>query len=456
MKHYQNIVIGFGKGGKTLSEYLGSKGESVAMIEKSDKMYGGTCINVGCIPSKSLVTSGLKLKGKNLNLEERKIAYQEAISEKRRLTEMLREKNFNMLNNNENVTVFNGFGSFIAKNQVEVKTKTETFVIEGDRIFINTGSTPVKPPIDGIENNSRVFFSEGLMDLDEFPETLTIIGGGYIGLEFASMYSNFGSKVTIIQHGSLFLKRDDRDIADEIKSIFENKGIDIILDADISSISDDEENNKAIINYTIDGVEKNHSADAVLVATGRKANTEGLNLEAAGVETTSRGAVKTNEFLKTTNPNIWAMGDVVGGLQFTYISLDDFRIVKGQLEGNRTYNLLKRENVPFSVFIDPAFSRVGLTEEEAIKEGYNVKIGKLPAAGVPKAQVLKNPVGLLKAIVDKDTDKILGAELICEESFEVINIIKLVMDLNLDYTVLRDQVFTHPTMSEALNDLFKI
>ena len=456
VEHFQNIVIGFGKGGKTLSAYLASKGESVAMIEKSDKMYGGTCINVGCIPSKSLVTSGLKLKGKKLDLEEKKIAYTEAIAEKRRLTSMLREKNFHMLEDNDNVTVFNGFGSFKDKNTVKIETNNDSFVIEGDRIFINTGSSSIKPNISGIDGNPHVFFSDGLMDLDEFPERLVIIGGGYIGLEFASMYANFGSKVTILQHGSLFLKHDDRDIADEIKSIFENKGIDIIVDAEIKSIDNDEESNKAIINYNIKDDEKNISADAILVATGRKANTEGLNLEVAGVETTSRGAVKTDEFLQTTASNIWAMGDVVGGLQFTYISLDDFRIVKSQLDGNKGYSLLKRENVPFSVFIDPCFSRVGLTEDEARKEGFNVKISKMPAASIPKAQVLKNPIGLLKAIVDKDSDKILGAELICEESFEVINIIKLAMDLNLDYTVLRDQVFTHPTMSESLNDLFKI
>ena len=454
MKHFQNIVIGFGKGGKTLSAYLGSKGESVAMIEKSDKMYGGTCINVGCIPSKSLVTSSLKLKGKDLNLDEKKKFYKEAILEKRRLTGMLREKNFNMLDKNENITVFNGFGSFIDENHVQIKTDNETFSIEGDKIFINTGSSSVKPPIEGIDDNPYVYFSDSLMDLDEFPERLVIVGGGYIGLEFASMYSNFGSKVTIIQHGPLFLKRDDRDVADEIESIFKNKGIDIIFNAEIESISN--KNNEAVINYTIDEVKNSLCADAVLIATGRKANTEGLNLDLAGVETTKRGAVKTDDNLQSSNPNIWAMGDVVGGLQFTYISLDDFRIVKNQLEGKMDYNLSNRKNVPFSVFIDPCFSRVGLTEKEAIDKGFNVKISKMPAAGIPKAQVLKNPVGLLKAIIDEDSNKILGAELICEESFEVINIIKLAMDLDLDYTLLKNQVFTHPTMSESLNDLFNI
>lgn len=359
-----------------------------------------------------------------------------------------------MLDKNENITVFNGFGSFINENQVQIKTNDETFNIEGDRIFINTGSSSVKPPIEGIDNNPYVYFSDSLMDLDEFPERLVIVGGGYIGLEFASMYSNFGSKVTIIQHGPLFLKRDDRDVADEIESIFKNKGIDIIFNAEIESIinKDDE----AVINYTIDDVKNSFCADAVLIATGRKANTVGLNLDLAGVETTKRGAVKTDDNLQTSNPNIWAMGDVVGGLQFTYISLDDFRIVKNQLEGKMDYNLFNRKNVPFSVFIDPCFSRVGLTEKEAIDKGFNVKISKMPAAGIPKAQVLKNPVGLLKAIIDEDSNKILGAELICEESFEVINIIKLAMDLDLDYTLLKNQVFTHPTMSESLNDLFNI
>ena len=197
-------------------------------------------------------------------------------------------------------------------------------------------------------------------------------------------------------------------------------------------------------------------ADAVLIATGRKPNTQGLNLQAAGIEVNERGAIVTDEFLKTTAPNVWAMGDVVGGLQFTYVSLDDFRIVKKSLECGNSYSLMIRSNVPYSVFIDPSFSRVGLNEREAKAAGYDVKIATLSVGAIPKAHVLKHPVGMLKAVIDNNTNQILGAMLICEESYEMINIIKLAIDMKAEYTVLRDQIFTHPTMSESLNDLFSV
>lgn len=196
------------------------------------------------------------------------------------------------------------------------------------------------------------------------------------------------------------------------------------------------------------------SAETILAATGRRPNVEGLNLKAAGVELTGRGAVQTDERLHTTAPHIWAMGDVTGGLQFTYISLDDFRIVKSQLLGDGLRTTANRGAVPYSVFLDPAFSRVGLSEQEARDRGYEIKVAKLPAAAIPKAQVLRNPIGLLKAVIDAKTDEILGVHLFCEESYEMINIVKLAMDAGLPYTVLRDSIYTHPTMSEALNDLF--
>jgi pyruvate/2-oxoglutarate dehydrogenase complex dihydrolipoamide dehydrogenase (E3) component len=196
------------------------------------------------------------------------------------------------------------------------------------------------------------------------------------------------------------------------------------------------------------------AADAVLVATGRRPNLEGLRPEAAGIALTERGAVQTDEHLRTTAPNIWAMGDVVGGLQFTYISLDDFRIVKSDVLGDGSRTTRNRGAVPYSVFLDPPFSRVGLTEKEARQQGRSVKIARLPVAAIPKAQVLSNPTGLLKAVIDAETNQILGAHLFCEESHELINLVKLAMDAGIPYPVLRDGIYTHPTMSEALNELF--
>ncbi|ALU13578.1 dihydrolipoyl dehydrogenase LpdA [Eubacterium limosum] len=454
MKHYDAVIIGFGKGGKTLAGSLAGMGKKVAMIEKSDKMYGGTCINVGCIPTKSLVNSAkASVIQKPGSYDEKNRLYWEAVKEKRRLTGMLRKKNFDKLNDLDNVTVYNGLGSFVSANRVKIETAEETFEVEGDQIFINTGSVSVIPPIKGIEGNPYVYTSDSLMELDVLPKRLAIIGGGYIGLEYASMYTDFGAEVTVYQIEDKLIPREDRDIAEAIQKAFEDKGVRFEMNVQTEEIEN--AGDEAVVHYKKDGTALSAGADAVLIATGRKPNTDGINLEAAGVEKTPRGAVKVDEKLRTSAPNIWAMGDVAGGLQFTYVSLDDFRIVKDQLAGSGKRASNDR-TVPYSVFIDPPFSRVGLNEEEAAAQGYHVKIAKLPAAAIPKAQVLRKPVGLLKAVIDADTNKILGAMLFCEESYEMINIVKLAMDAGLDYTVLRDQIFTHPTMSEALNDLFAV
>lgn len=454
MKHYDAVIIGFGKGGKTLAGGLAGMGKKVALIEKSDKMYGGTCINVGCIPTKSLVNSSkasvIKKPG---SYEEQNRLYWEAIEEKRRLTGMLRKKNFDKLNHSDNITVYNGFGSFVSPERIKIEMSEETLEVEGDKIFINTGSVSVIPPIKGIDENPYVYTSDSLMELDVLPKRLAIIGGGYIGLEYASMYTDFGAEVTVYQIEDRLIPREDRDIAEAIQKAFEDKGVRFVMNVQTEAIENG--GSEAVVHYSKDGQTLSAGADAVLIATGRKPNTEGLNLEAAGVEKTPRGAVKVDEKLRTSVPNIWAMGDVAGGLQFTYVSLDDFRIVKDQLMGQGKRTTTDR-NVPYSVFIDPPFSRVGINEMEAAAQGLNVKIARLPAAAIPKAQVLRKPTGLLKAVVDADTGKILGAMLFCEESYEMINLVKLAMDAGLDYTVLRDQIYTHPTMSEALNDLFAL
>lgn len=457
MKNYDDIIIGFGKGGKTLAGYLATKGRKVALIEKDKGMYGGTCINVGCIPSKSLVTSCInviKSGKKDAAFDEKAALYAAAIAEKRRVTSMLRQKNYAKLADLANVDVIDGTASFISNTQVKIVTETGTIDINGEHIFINTGSASFIPPIPGLKDNPHVYDSRSLMDLEKLPEHLAIIGGGYIGLEFASMYANFGSQVTVLQDLPTFAPKEDKEVAETITKILTDKGVKLLAGTAITKI--EQIDNRSLIHFTQVGKEEVLSVDAILVATGRRPNIAGLNLAAAGVATTSRGAVQTDEHLQTTAPNIWAMGDVTGNLQFTYTSLDDYRVVRNHLEGSGAYTLTSRKNVPFSVFIDPSFSRVGLSETEALAAGYKIKVARLPAAAIPKAQVVRQTNGLLKAVIDADTNLILGAALICEESYEVINIIKLAMDACLKYTVLRDQVFTHPTMSEALNDLFNL
>lgn len=452
MKQFDHIVIGFGKGGKTLAGALAGAGQSVALIEQSDKMFGGTCINVACIPSKSLETSARHSAAMGGSFQQKTERYSQAIQEKRRLTAMLRQKNYDKAVG-AGVEVLVGKASFLDAHRVSVQLadgKTEE--LRGEKFYLNTGARPFVPPIPGLAERKFVYTSETLMELDTLPHQLLIIGGGYIGLEFASYYANFGAQVTVLQDGDVFLPREDADIAGAVLKSLEERGVRVLRGAKTRYIGEKE--GQALVAVTTGEGEMELCADAILAATGRRPNVEGLNLSAAGVALTGRGAVQTDERLRTSAPHIWAMGDVAGGLQFTYISLDDSRIVKSQLLGDGSRTTENRGAVPYSVFLDPPLSRVGLTEAEAAAKGYDVRIAKLPAAAIPKAQVLRKTTGLLKAVVDGKTGRILGAHFFCAESHEMINTVKLAIDAGLHYSVLRDGIFTHPTMNEALNDLF--
>ncbi len=451
---YDAVIIGFGKGGKTMAGALGAAGKKVALIEKSDRMYGGTCINVGCIPTKSLVYRAGLAAAKGGSFEEKAAAYKAAMEQKEDLTARLRGKNYQKLDSNPNITVIDGTASFQSPHVVEVEKDGRTFQVEGEQIFINTGSSAFIPPIEGLKGNPYVYTSEGLLNLTELPSRLVIIGGGYIGVEFSSIYASFGSKVTILQDGDIFLPREDEEIAGAVRESLESRGIRVMTGVKVKAL--EQAGGKALVAVDNGKEVQKLEAEAVLVATGRRPNTAGLNLEAAGVEIGPRGGIVTDDSLTTTALHIYAMGDVRGGLQFTYISLDDFRIVKSKVLGDGSYTLKERGAVPYSVFLIPPFSRVGLSEKEAVEKGYKVKVARLAAAAIPKAQVLEQPAGLLKAVIDEETGLILGAHLFCQESYEMINMIKLAMDAKVPYQVLGDTIYTHPTMSEAFNDLFAV
>ncbi len=453
IEEFDAIIIGFGKGGKTLAVTLGNAGKRTILIEKSPYMYGGTCINEGCIPTKFLVHKAKQAAGIK-SFFDKQAFYKQTIAEKRLLIERLRTKNLEKLVNTSNVSVITGFASLRSANQVEVKTQEGTRILNGKQIFLNTGSIPVIPDIEGIKDNPYVVTSKELLEKDDLPENLVIIGGGYIGLEFASIYADFGSNVTVIQDIDTFLPREDREIADAVYKLLENRGVNIFTDTKIKSVS--YEKDMAFVTFVKENTLYKLTANTVLVATGRKPNVQNLGLENAGVELLPNGGVLTDNNLRTTVQNIYAIGDVVGNLQFTYISLDDYRIVRSAILGDGDYTKLNRGVVPYSVFLSPPFSRVGMSEQEAIDKGYSVKTARLPASAIPKALVTEQPAGILKAVIDKQTGLILGAHLFCEESHEMINTVKLAIDAKLPYTVFRDMIFTHPTMSEALNDLFNV
>ena len=456
MKKYDAIIIGFGKAGKTLAGFLAGKGQNVALIEESDKMYGGTCINVGCIPSKSLVNSVERLENKDVStFTERKDYYEKSVDKKEALITALRGKNYEMLASKENIDIYNGKGSFVSNKIVNIEKNGENIQIEGEKIFINTGSETIIPNIKGLKESKNILTSKSLMELKELPRKLVIIGAGYIGLEFASTYAGFGSEVVIIDASDDILKREEKEAADRVKKILEAKGVTFYLNSKVEEIFDDE-NDSSIAISNGNGEIIQFNGDKILVAIGRKANTQGLELEKAGVQVDERGNIIVNEKLETTAPNIWALGDVKGGLQFTYISLDDFRIIRDNVYGNGNRSLNDRNVVPYTTFLSTPLSRVGLSEKQAIEKGFDIKVGKIEAMAIPKGKIEGKSEGFLKVVVDAKTDKILGATLLCNTSHEMINIIALAMKGNLPYQIIRDMIFTHPTMSESLNDLFGV
>lgn len=444
-----NIIIGFGKAGKTLAAYLGKSGQNTVLIEQSPKMYGGTCINVGCIPSKTL---SLKANRKKYNSYDKDEYYLKSILEKKNLISLLNKANYDKIDNVENVQIIDGVASFVDEHTVSVLKDGATKEFTADKIFINTGSKSFIPNIDGLSLSNRILNSDTIMDLEVLPKKLTIIGAGFIGLEFAKTYSEYKSEVTILNSSDKFMEREDDDISQEILKSLELLGIKVIMGAKVQKVSENSEN--TTIFYELDGKMQEINQDYILVSTGRRPNVSSLKLENAGVKLGERGNIEVNEFLQTNKEHIFALGDVNGGPNFTYISLDDFRIVKNFLQGDKSYSTKNRNIIPTSVFLNPTLSKVGLSEKEALKKGYDIKVFKLPVSMIPKAKVIGNQIGLYKAIVDKNTNKILGATLFGEDSHEVINIISTAMACNADYTLLKNQIFTHPTMAEALNDLF--
>ena len=443
MQEFKNIIIGFGKGGKTLAKNLAAKGESVLVVEKSKKMYGGTCINIACLPSKNLIINA-----------QRGIKFEDAVKQKNEMTTALRNKNYHMVADEETATVLDGTAKFIDNHTIEIVLDSgEKTKIKGERIFINTGATPIIPQVKGLKESKYILDSTAAMDQNSLPNELVILGAGYIGMEFASMFARYGAKVTVLDTNEKFLKREDDDISEMLFNDLSQDGIEFKLGAKVVEVKD--LSDKVEIIYEINGKKQTVKADKLLVATGRKPVTEGLGLENTDIELDERGAIKVDDYLRTTAENVWAIGDVKGGPQFTYISLDDFRIIFDQLYGKGERKVSDRNIIPYSVFITPALSRVGLNEVEAKNSKIEYKLFKLAATSIPKAKVIGNTRGMYKILVNPDTKEILGATIYGEESYEVINLIALAMKAKLPYTMLRDQIYTHPTMSEALNDVLK-
>lgn len=453
-EHFEFAIIGGGKGGKTLAMKLASSGRRVVMVERG--MIGGTCINVACIPTKTMVKSA-----KVAELARRAADFGINITfgganpagvrqRKRQVVAAMVAKNQAGFDRS-GMTLLIGYARFTGLKTFEVLLREGgTRTITADKVFINTGTRPSHPAMPGLAE-AKPLNSESVQELDRLPEHLIILGSGYIGCEFAQVFRRFGSRVTLIERGTRFLPREDTDVSDELLGIFKHEGIEVITGAATERIEG--VSGKAIkLTVWTEAGERVIEGSDLMVAIGRVPNTEELNLTATGVEIDARGFVKVNQKLETTAPDVWALGDVTGGPQFTHASLDDFRIVFANLNGgNRT---TADRMMPYTLFTDPELGRVGLTEEEARKLGRKVKVAKLPVSAVARAVTSGETHGLLKAVIDADTNKILGAAILAAEGGEIMATVQVAMLGGLPYTALRDLVYAHPTMTEGLNDLF--
>ena len=449
-EHVDLLVIGWGKGGKTLAGTMARAGKRVAVVEQSDAMIGGSCINIACIPTKILVHDAENKRDSDDTAEY----FARAVKRRDTLTGAMRKKNSSMLADLDSVLLVSGSAEFTGEREVLVTGGDDTMTITADTVVVNTGSVANIPPIDGAKLGGRIHDSESLQHVTPFPERLVIVGGGYIGLEFASMFTHFGSAVTVLDHGPRPLASEDDDVAEVVASALADDGITIINNASVTAVSDGAD--AATVSYETDGETKTIDAEAVLLAVGRKPATADLGLDKAGIETNKRGFITVDEHLRTSAEGVYAFGDVNGGPMFTYISLDDNRILADQLLGEGKRSTKDRGSVPYTMFLTPPVARVGLSEKDAREQGYEIKVGaKLQAdiAAAPRAKIEGDPRGIVKFVVDAKSDLILGAALVHVHSQEVINTVALAMRHDVTATELRDTIYTHPSATEALNEV---
>ncbi len=450
------IVLGGGKGGKTLAMDLAKKGQRVAMVE--DNQIGGTCINVACIPTKALVQSAkiahYYRHSKEYGIEGslNPIDFKAVRERKDAIVNGMREANLKQFLDS-GMELILGRGKFVGPKEIEVQLSTprdgeNTLRIKADKIIINTGALPFIPPMPGIDK-IKYHTNETLMRIDEVPKHLLIIGGGYIGLEFAQIFRRLGSEVTVIEASSTFLNREDPDVAEQVLKVLQEEGIHFSLNTKINNIR--QEANEVVIEINQGDTSGELRGSDVLVAVGRVANTKELQLDSTGVALDERGFVKVNEYLETSMDGIWALGDVKGGAQFTHLSLDDYRLLKHNLENPHQKHSTKNRLIPYTVFLDPELARIGLNETQAREQGYEIKIAKINAAVIPRAKTQGTTTGFLKAVIDAKTDKILGVSIFCAEAGEILGTIQLGMELGITYQKLRDIMFAHPTLVEGIN-----
>ena len=456
MVQYDAIVIGAGQSGGPLSTALAEAGWKTAIIERVH--VGGTCINEGCTPTKTMVASArvayLARRAADYGVRTGPVSVDMTVVRKRKrdIVESFRNSSQRRIESTEGVDLLMGEVHFIEPKVVEVRLGNgETRTLTANSIFINAGDRPSKPSIDGLESVPTLD-STSIMELDTVPEHLLILGGGYVGLEFGQMFRRFGSQVTIVQRGTHLLAREDNDVADEVAKIMREDGIEVSLSTSTLRTSQTTDGSIQLTVRTPEG-ERTLLGSHLLVSAGRVPNSDWLNLEAAGIQTDKRGYIQVNERLETNVAGIYALGDIKGGPAFTHISYDDFRIIRSNLLEHGNASIHDRL-VPYTVFIDPQLGRVGLSETEARATGRAIRVARMPMNYVARALEVDESRGFMKAVVDAKSGQILGCAVLGIEGGEIMAMLEIAIMGKLPYTVLRDAVFAHPTLAESLNNLF--
>lgn len=454
-KEYDAIVIGSGQGGTPLAKALAKAGWTTAIIER--EYIGGTCVNVGCTPTKTMYNSArvayLARRSAEYGVHAGPVTVNmsEVRARKQGVVDSFRDGGLKAIEKTDGLDLLKGEASFTSPHSIEVRMNDGgKRSLTAGKILINTGGRPSTPDVDGLDSVTYLD-STSIMELDQTPEHLLVMGGGYIGLEFGQMFRRFGSQVTIVHRGDRLLAREDPDVADEIAKILREDGITLLLNSVVARAAP-EDGGIRLKARTPQG-EQTLTGSHLLVAAGRTPNTERLNLHAAGVETDDRGFVKVNDRLETNVTGVYALGDVNGGPQFTHISYDDFRIIRANLIEDGAATTSGRLT-PYTVFMDPQLGRVGLTETEAHERGLNIRVAKLPMAHVARAIEMSETRGFIKAVVDANNDHILGCAVLGVEGGELMAMFQIAMMGCVPYTVLREGIFAHPTMAESLNNLF--
>jgi len=452
--HYEILIIGSGEAGKSLAWAMAKEGRTTAVVER--RLIGGSCPNIACLPSQHVIHSAKvadlvhRAREFGLTLGSVKLDMAGVRSRKRQMVDGLVRIHLDKYQAS-GAELIMGEAHFVGEKAVEVRAEDgSSRILTGDQVFLNVGTHAALPDIPGLEAAKPMTHVEAL-ELDRLPKHLFILGGGFVGLEFAQAMRRFGSSVTILERGPQVARSEDADVSDEILRIFRDEGIEVLLNTDLAEVSGLSGQQVQLRLIDAQGERIAQGSD-LLVAAGRVPNTQTLGLQHTGVELDDRGYIRVNERLQTTAPDIWAMGECAGSPQFTHVAFDDFRVVRDNLTGGNRTTLGRM--VPFCLFTDPEFARIGLNETEARRQGIGYRLAKISMAAVLRTRTLSETRGFLKALIGTESDEILGFSALGEQAGELMSVVQTAMMGKLPYTSLRDAIFTHPTMAEGLNVLF--